>query len=127
MPKKNRYGDHLKEWETMDAAVGANADDLPQLEAARAKLATLLDELRGLLTEQAAHRANKQQASKRLRSVSTRGRKVTSMMRAVIREFYGNTNEKLVEFGIQPRRTRSRKPVADPQPEPAKPPSPPVE
>lgn len=121
MPDKNTYGEHLKKWETTLDALEANAGELPQLEGARAKLTDLIGKLRELLKEQALHRANKQQTSKRLLTVFSQGRKVTTMVRAVLKEHYGNTNEKLVEFLIQPRRTRSRKPVADPEPEPPQP------
>jgi hypothetical protein len=123
------YGDHLKEWQMMDAALTANADELPQLAASHAKLAGLLAEFRQLLQEQAALQAGKQQASQGLLSVVGKGSKVMTAVRAVLREFYGHTNEKLVEFGIQPRRTRSRTPVPDPEPEPEpiEPPAPPIE
>jgi hypothetical protein len=127
MSKKNRYGDHLKEWETMDTALGNNAAELPQLADARAELEVLLDELRDLLTQQAVYRASKQQKSKRLLVVMSQGKKVNSMIRAVLRQFYGHTNQKLWEFGIQPLGTRPRKPGPEPQPEPTEPPSPTVE
>lgn len=125
MPRKNTYGDNLREWETTLDALDAHASELPQLEGARVKLTDLIDKLRALLTEQALHRANKQQASKRLLATLKQGSKVTTMVRAVLTEFYGNTNERLAEFGIQPRRTRSHKPVPDPEPEPIEPPPPP--
>lgn len=127
MPAKNRYAEHLKEWEAMDAAVAANAADLPQLDGARAKLEVMLDEFRELLNEQAVLRASKQQRSKRLQAAVAKGRKTLSMMRSVIKEHYGHTSEKLLEFGIMPRRTRSGKAVPDPEPQPTEPPSPPVE
>jgi hypothetical protein len=127
MPSKNRYAEHLKEWETTLASVTANAADLPQLEILRVKFAGMLDEFRELLKRQAVHRAEKQQVSKRLRTVVSQGSKLNTVMQSTLREHYGNTNEKLVEFGVQPRRARSRKPAPEPQPEPTEPPSPPVE
>ena len=127
MPRKNRYGDHLKEWETMDTALSNNADDLPQLAGARAKLEELLEELRDLLAHAAMQRASKQQTSKRLLVVASRGKKVATSIRAVLKEFYGHTNQKLWEFGIPPLRVRSRTAEPEPQPEPPEPPSPPVE
>jgi CHASE3 domain sensor protein len=129
MPETNRYGDHLKEWEKMDAALTANADDLPQLAGSRSKLADLLEDFRQLLQQQAAFQAGKQQASQGLQSVVGNGSKLMTAIRAVLREFYGHSNEKLVEFGIQPLRTRSRRPVPEPEPtpEPEDPTTPPVE
>lgn len=124
MPSKNRYAEHLKEWETTQAAVTANAAELPQLEIGRVKLDGLLAEFRDLLAQQAVHKANKQQVSRRLRSVVSRGSKVTAMMRAVLKEHYGITNEKLAEFGMQPFRARPRKTESKPEPKPTEPPSP---
>jgi hypothetical protein len=127
MPSKNSYGDYLKEWETMDTALGNNAAELPQLAGAHEKLEELLDELRDLLAQAAMQRASKQQTSKRLLVVSSKGRKVAAAIRAVLKEFYGHTNQKLWEFGIAPLRTRSRTAEPEPQPEPTEPPSPPIE
>jgi len=124
MPDSNSYGDHLKEWETTLTALQANAGDLPQLEWAANQLSSLITELREHLAEQALHRANKQESSKRLLATFNQGKKITTSVRAVLKVVYGNTNERLVEFGIQPRRTRSRKPVPDPEPEPQPQPQP---
>jgi hypothetical protein len=126
MASKNRYAEHMKEWETTLASVAANAADLPQLEIARGKLAGMLEEFRELLKLQALHRAEKQQVSKQVQTVVAKGRTLNSVIQATLREHYGKTNEKLVEFGVQPRRARSRKPAPEPQPEPTEPPSPPV-
>jgi hypothetical protein len=127
MPRKNRYGDHLKEWETMDTALRNNAAELPQLAGAHEKLQELLAELQDLLAQAAMQRASKQHTSKRLVVVSAKGRKAATSIRAVLKEYYGHTNQKLWEFGIQPLRTRSRTAEPEPQPEQPEPPSPPVE
>jgi hypothetical protein len=124
MPKKNSYADHLKEWEDTVASVAANASDLPQLEGARVQLEQMLVELRELLKQQAVHTANKQQVSKRLRRLTADGKKKSAMMRAVLKDHYGNTNEKLVEFGVQPFRVRRRKPAEEPNPEEPEKPTP---
>jgi hypothetical protein len=116
MANKTRYADHTKEWEEILAAVKVNASELPQLQLGSEKLGKLLGEFRDLEVQQAVHQANKQQVSKRLQVLMTEGKKVASMMRAVIREHYGNQNEKLVEFGVSPLRTRSRKPASPVEP-----------
>ena len=126
MPKKNSYADHLKEWEDTVASVAANASDLPQLEGARVQLEQMLVELRELLKQQAVHTANKQQVSKRLRQLTADGKKKSAMMRAVLKDHYGNTNEKLVEFGVQPFRVRRRKSAEEPNPEEPEKPTPQV-
>jgi len=107
--KRRRYADHMKEWEETIGSVAANASDLPQLEATRAKLEKILGEARELTLQQAAHRSSKQQTSKRLQTLMSRGTKAATSMRAVLKEFYGHDNEKLTEFGLQPFRSRPRK------------------
>jgi len=121
MPKRQSYAEHLKEWEDTAASVAANASDLPQLEGARVQLEQMIAELRGLLNQQAVHRANKQQTSKGLRRLVTSGKKKAAMMRAVLKEHYGHTNDKLVEFGVQPLRARQRKPPTTEEPKPGSP------
>lgn len=125
--RKNRYGEDLKQWETMQASVTTNAAELPQLEIARVKLEGLLEQFRGLLAQQALQTAGKQQTSKQLRTVVNAGRKVITSMVAVLKEHYGHANEKLVEFGVQPLRTRPRKPATEPTPKPTEPASNPTE
>lgn len=121
MPRKNSYADHLKEWEDTVASVAANAADLPQLETARAKLEAALNELRELVKQQAVLKATKQEVSKRMRNLTARGRKTSAMIRTVLKEHYGTTNEKLVEFGVQPFRVRARKPAPSEGPNPESP------
>ena len=121
MPKQNSYADHLKEWEDTVASVAANASDLPQLEGARVQLEKMLVELRELLNQQAVHTASKQQISKRLRRLTADGKTKAAMMRSVLKDHYGNTNEKLVEFGVQPFRARRRKAATTEEPNPESP------
>ncbi len=121
MPKRQSYAEHLKEWEDTVASVAANASDLPQLEGARVQLEQMIAELRVLLNQQAVHTANKQQTSKGLRRLVTSGKKKAAMMRSVLKEHYGHTNDKLVEFGVQPLRTRRRKPPTSEEPNPESP------
>jgi hypothetical protein len=120
MSTKTRYSDHTMEWEELIAALAANLADLPLLEPTRAVLEHLLQEVQRLTREQLANQARKQQASKDLKALISNGRKVATMAKAVIKQRYGHSSEKLVEFGIQPLRPRSRRAVPD-EPEPAAP------
>jgi hypothetical protein len=99
--------------------VAANAADLPQLADAQERLELMLTELRELLAQQAALRASKQQVSKRLRTLAAGGRKVVTMVQSVLKERYGHGNDKLLEFGVQPRRARRQR--SEPGPEPPAP------
>jgi hypothetical protein len=98
--------------------VAANINELPHLEAQRAKLQAILEEFRSLTTQQDLHAAAKQQISQRMKVLLADGKKLATFLRTGIKEHFGNRNEKLVEFGIQPFRRRKReqlfvtKPVA---------------
>jgi hypothetical protein len=111
---KETYAGQTKEWEGMIRSLAANISTLPQLEGARAKLEGLLGSFRELAAQQAVHQANKQETSKQIQAVVRDGKRTASMVRAVLKEHYGNDSEKLVEFGVQPFRARIRKPKVTP-------------
>jgi uncharacterized membrane protein YdfJ with MMPL/SSD domain len=119
--QKTRYSDHFTEWDQLQTAVAANAADLPQTEVARAGLQRVQEEVRQILREQSAFQASKQQSSKRLRKLITDGAKLATVLRVITKQHYGHESEKLVEFGVQPlrRRTRPQPPAIDPPKPPA--------
>ncbi len=120
---KQSYAGQANEWEKLIRSLIANLALLPQLEGARLKLEGLLGSFRELAAQQAVHQATKQEMSKQIQAVMRDGRKTASMIRAVLKEQYGNDSEKLVEFGVQPFRARVRKPAEEPtapDPQPAK-------
>jgi hypothetical protein len=116
---KQSYAGQANEWERLLRSLIANLAQLPQLEGARTKLEGLLGSFRELATQQAVHQATKQEMSRQIQAVLRDGRKTAAMIRAVLKEHYGNESEKLVEFGVQPFRARVRKPTVEPPTEPA--------
>jgi len=44
---------------------------------------------------------------------AARGRRLATVLRTSVREHYGNRNQKLAEFGLQPLRGRPRNPARD--------------
>lgn len=111
------YAESMREWQELMASTDANAGELPELEVQREFLRNLLNQVLSLLTEQALHRANKQQTSRRLQALMGKGTALATSMKGVIRQHYGSRSDKLVEFGLQPFRGR-------PQPEETTPPPP---
>jgi hypothetical protein len=95
-------------WHQQLASLEANKDDFPQLDAYRTQLAAMLTGVREASKEQAAMAASKQEASQRLKTLIADGRKLATFLRGGIRQQYGNRSEKLVEFDLQPLRTRTR-------------------
>lgn len=117
MAKSNAsYAGIVTSWSKLAASLATNAGDLPHLEAHRQLLETLLEDAQALSSEQAQRTAEKQDVTKRLQDVLDQGQKLATFLRTGVRQHFGNRSEKLVEFGLQPFRSRS-KPV-----EPATPP-----
>lgn len=110
MAKELKYGATLNGWEYLLSSLDANGGDFAHLEAQRQQLGTMLSQARDTATEQAAFAASKQDATQRLRSLLTEGRKLATFLRNGVRQRYGNRAEKLVEFNLQPFRGRPSKP-----------------
>ena len=117
---QTRYSDFVTRWEKLIVALLANIAELPHLEVPRAKLQALLEEVRTLVSQQDVHTASKQQVSQRLKVLLADGKKLATFLRTGIKEHFGNRNEKLVEFNVQPFRRKKAEPVVKPPPtEPA--------
>ena len=106
------------------AALVANAAELPHLEGIRVRIEAILAEAQGVLREQAALVAGKQEASLRLKALLTEGDRLVTAATKVLQEHYGLRSEKLADFHLQPFRGRgrtgkARKPKAEPPPAPA--------
>ncbi len=106
--------DNIDHWEQVVTASDGKPE-LTYLEAPCQELKTILTEVRSLRIQQDAQKAIAQQTSQEIAKRMTEGRHLATRIREGLRSVYGNTSEKLVEFGITPRRKRSRKPGAPPE------------
>lgn len=129
MPRKaSIYGDVLAQWESMLTAMSGKTGEFPFLQAGIERLQDHLDRAKQqvLLHEEAE--AQRQAASRELLGLVSEGKKAATFLRVGLKQVFGNASAKLIEFGIQPlrRRTRTTKPPepAGPQPEPTVPSSP---
>ena len=113
-----KYAEMMGEWQRLHGRVEANRADLPQLEPFLAKLGTVLAQALDVTKRQSAMTAAKQEASKEMRRLSRQGNRLAAVMRAVLKEHYGITEEKLSEFGLQPFRGRARKKATPGEPQP---------
>jgi hypothetical protein len=111
-------GQQVKEWKAVATATAANAADLPGAAVQQVALLEVIDEVGKILAEQATFRASKQMASQRLKALFNQGGKLSTVLKAIARQRYGHGNDKLVEFGIQPLRSRSKPTVVPPTPPP---------
>jgi hypothetical protein len=128
---KSRYADHIKEWDELTAQLATAAEEHPSLEPQRVMLEKVLAQAKDLTLQQANHQAAKQKISQQLRPLMGEGMKIATALRVNLKLAYGNRNDDLVKFGIQPFRGRASKvapppegtPTPDPPGEPSTPPS----
>lgn len=102
------YPEILASWEMMIKAVTANPEDAPHLQEQFSQLTAFLEQARAIVAEQAAVTARRQELSKQLQQAISAGSKLATLVRHGLKNRYGNDAEKLVEFGIQPLRKRTR-------------------
>lgn len=120
MGSETTYSGILGEWQRLLDAMGANTTDLPHLEASRAIFVEYLNQTQAQLRRQAALVSEKQQASQDIKTMISSGKRLATMLRQGIRQYYGIRSEKLAEFGIPPFRGLSGRtqPEGPPPPPP---------
>lgn len=116
MSRENQ-AETLDGWERLAVPLTANAAQFPNLEEDRLQFMQIIARVRELITQQAALTASKQDVSKQLEALVVDGRKLATLLRTALRQKLGNRSEKLLEFGLQPLRSRSRKQKTGPPPE----------
>jgi UDP-N-acetylglucosamine 2-epimerase len=115
------YMNTVNGWDKVDAAVTVRREEAPELEALAVPLREMSKRAKGLFAQQAAHTAAKQEVTRELNELITEGNAQVDFIKTGARVRYGKDSEKLVEFGVQPFRTRSRKAASRrPAPETAK-------
>jgi chromosome segregation ATPase len=124
MSVETTYKGKIEDWNHLQERLTANAADLAHLEVLRAQLGTVMEQARQMVASQAAQRAAKQQASKSLKAAIIEGDRLTSLLRAAVKQHYGPASEKVAEFGVQPFRGRKRTSKEKPAPTPAPAPGP---
>lgn len=117
MARVRRHGEIPVDWQKLTNSIEANAGDVPYLENHRIALKTLREEISSLTALQSQLQAQKQEVSKRIKEKLAEGQKLATFLRAGVKQHYGHRSEKLVEFGLQPLRKRSRGSKAQPEPQ----------
>ncbi|HSS78213.1 MAG TPA: hypothetical protein VLV54_15895 [Thermoanaerobaculia bacterium] len=115
-----RQKEKFQVWRDVATATADNASDLLGTETRLTALEGVLTEVDKILSERASLQANKQVSSQRLKALVNQGDKLTAVLRFMAKQHYGNGNDKLVQFGIQPLRSRTKPtvvPSAPPPPE----------
>ena len=123
MPK-NSIADLIVDWEMLLATIRASAAGLPGLEAFIAPLEALLAAAKELTVRVETSRGIKQQETQQRRALLQEGKNLTSRIRAALKAHFGLQNERLVEFGVRPIRSRSRARTTPPEQQKTAPSSP---
>ncbi len=116
---RNRYAVNFAEWRRLIKPLSTNNGDTPYLEGHRARLEALLAQVTEIETQQAALTASKQEMSRQLKALTVEGNRVAAFLKSGIRERYGRTAEKMVEYGLQPFRGKKTAKPEEPE-EPVK-------
>jgi hypothetical protein len=113
-----RQKEKFQVWRNVATATAANASEITGTEARLTALESVLTEVDKIISEQATFQASKQITSQRLKTLVNQGDKLTAVLKFMAKQHYGNGNDKLVEFGIQPLRSRTKPTVVPSTPPP---------
>jgi hypothetical protein len=107
--KSKSYKENLVDWGTLAANLAAHLAELPQLAADQRALADLVAQARALQEERERARAYLQDLNQRRMAVVGQALRVQSRIAEGVRNAYDLDSEKLVEFGVKPRRKKVRR------------------
>lgn len=115
-------------WKVLATNLQSQLESLPVLVPRHAELTRMVTEAEELEVRQSLLKADLQEVNRRRRELAKAGEDLRNRIGAILRAEHGFTSERLVEFGLKPRRIirRARKPApqtppAPEQPEAAKP------
>ncbi len=108
----------LGDWEKLAQSIDeeTTAAD-PQIQIIHEKLQKLLAEIRELAVEQKSLDSRKQAVTRRMNEILEEGRKAASALKVNLKLHFGNRNEQLLRFGIQPLRGKRRPAKPEPSPD----------
>lgn len=107
MPKKS-VADHSMEWRQLLDSIAPDSQEAAFLKELLFELRHVRDTILQLESERLALNAQRQQITKDLDALKSRGRSVAARIRAGIRTQHGYDSETLTRHGMKPRRRRTR-------------------
>jgi len=120
MPK-NSIAQQITGFENLIATVKASAADAPGLNVHIGPLEQLVADVKALNASIETRRGVKQQGVQERKALLKQGKDLASQARAALKAHFGLRNERLVEFGATPIRSRRKTPkttTPEPAPEP---------
>lgn len=95
-------------WKVMAVNLQAQLEKLPQLAARYTELVKMTSDGEALETRQAQLTADLQEVNHQRRDLLKNGEELRGRIGAALRAEHGFTSERLLEFGLKPRRARGR-------------------
>jgi uncharacterized coiled-coil DUF342 family protein len=109
MSEARMYMNKVNGWEKIDAAITSNDPEVEHLVFRLPALRDKSQRMRSLYAEHAALAASRQAITQEMQTLIEEGDQIFRMLREGLKDHYGKRNEKLVEFGVEPRRTPDEK------------------
>ncbi len=106
-------------WKVMAVNLQPQLDKLPQLTGRYNELVKTASDADALETRQAQLTADLQEVNHQRRDLLKSGEDLRNRIGAALKAEHGFTSERLLEFGLKPRRSRGRSKKATQQPTPA--------
>ena len=116
MATTNLTGEKIATWKVIHTSVEAEIGTNPHLSERHGRLGQIIEESEQLQVQQKSLIAELRSVNRRRREIAAEGEDLRNRLAAALKFEHGFTDEKLISFGVKPRRTRrSRK--AEEQPE----------
>jgi hypothetical protein len=122
MRKVTGLGRTVVNWQLLNDNIKPHLAEMPQVQPIAVELEALIAEIRAIDNEQEVARMRFRELTRRRHDAEKKGEALRRRVAAHLRGTFGFTSEQLIQFGINPRPTRtrrSRKPVEPPAPPPA--------
>jgi FtsZ-binding cell division protein ZapB len=100
--------ERIARWKVMTVGVEPQLGELPLLAPLHTELKSITLQSEELDARSEALKAETQEINRKRDDLATRGDELRNRMAAALQTVHGFRSEKLLEFGIQPRRARGR-------------------
>jgi hypothetical protein len=100
--------ERIARWKVMTAGLKPQLGDLPLLAPLHAELESAILQSEELDARHEALKAETREVNRLRDELAKKGDDLRSRMAATLQTIHGFKSEKLIEFGVQPRRTRGR-------------------
>jgi len=109
MSKSKSYKENLVDWQTLAENLAPRVPDLPHLAADQKALSDLVAQAHTLQDQRDAHKASLQDLNKQRQTLAAQAKRVQTRLAVGLRNAFDVDSEKLVEFGVKPRRKTVRR------------------